>query len=228
MSVQDQYLQILLQEVRMLGAQVSKISDKLATLEEMTQRVLVNTTRRDEPQVPLQPLPQTQPQARPVAFPPTFPVAQPTMPQQPPQAVVAPPPVARPPIVAPVVQPVVAPPPQTRQQIQFDERLIADACKLGYGRDQVVNALYQLYFRQKPCNDLNVLIDELNKTATQAPAPIAQGKPMIQFDERLITDGCRLGHTREQVVKTLNEMYSRGLPCNDLNVLLDELMKSNK
>eukprot|EP00771_Trimastix_marina_P003403 gnl/Trimastix_PCT/466.p2 GENE.gnl/Trimastix_PCT/466~~gnl/Trimastix_PCT/466.p2 ORF type:complete len:289 (-),score=56.53 gnl/Trimastix_PCT/466:863-1633(-) len=218
---QDQTLQLLLQEVRSMSSQMTKMQDKINSLEELSQRVLAQTKPSETPlPTPSLSMPSTAaPEPAPAARPPTMPFAPtslPQLPQQPPAASIP-----------------------RSQQIQFDDRLIQDACKVGFSREAVNAALYSLYYAQKPCNDLNILLDELSKTAgaptSQAPpaqpsipavAPAAAPAPYpptVQFDERLVQDACRLGHTRDQVVKALNDLYTAGKPCNDLNILLDEL-----
>eukprot|EP00698_Gefionella_okellyi_P004474 TRINITY_DN14116_c0_g1_i1.p1 TRINITY_DN14116_c0_g1~~TRINITY_DN14116_c0_g1_i1.p1 ORF type:complete len:295 (-),score=68.98 TRINITY_DN14116_c0_g1_i1:115-999(-) len=83
-----------------------------------------------------------------------------------------------------------APPPKSSVQpaVQFDEQLVTDACALGYPRFKVIDTLNKLYAAGKSCNDINVLIDCLEKGGDVASAPggtkpaaPAGDKPKWQF-----------------------------------------------
>jgi hypothetical protein len=66
-----------------------------------------------------------------------------------------------------------------------------------------------------------------------APAPVPVvvpvatrvGEQKVAFDERLIADAVSLGFSDHKVRATLTRLYSQGLPCNDMNVLLDALSR---
>ncbi|KAJ4455095.1 hypothetical protein PAPYR_9997 [Paratrimastix pyriformis] len=65
-----------------------------------------------------------------------------------------------------------APAPQPAVRIKFDERLISDASRMGYPREQVEQALKDLFSANRPCNDLNVLLDKLLEMSPAPPPPI--------------------------------------------------------
>ena len=45
----------------------------------------------------------------------------------------------------------------------------------------------------------------------------------MHFDDNLIQDAVNLGYPRHRVVDALQQLFSAGKPCNDMNVLLDAL-----
>ena len=51
----------------------------------------------------------------------------------------------------------------------------------------------------------------------------SSGPMFIRFDEQLIEDVCSLGYSRPLVVGTLQDLYTRGQPCHQLQPLLSEL-----
>lgn len=62
-------------------------------------------------------------------------------------------------------------------------------------------------------------------TTTVVSVASRGGEQKVAFDERLIADAVSIGFSDQKVRATLSRLYSQGLPCNDMNVLLDALQK---